>query len=125
MITNSTVETAQESPVVLWAIIIALVLAIIVSQMLPKLRQALDSARRIAADKDDADIADLNRKVDYLTRTVNDMRRRQIDHDEVLVIHRSWDQAVMNDPEYATKVAPPALYPTHHDEPQNRPTDTN
>lgn len=111
---SNVAENAQDSPVVLYAVIAALVLGIIVSQLLPKLRQALNSARRIAADKDDADIADMNRKIDYLTRTVNDMRARQIEHDAVLVKHRVWDRAVIDDPVVATREPPPPLYPVNH-----------
>lgn len=109
--TTDVTQAAQSNPVVLYAVIAGLVLVVLASTILPKLRESLASMRRIASDRDDADLAQMRRQIEHLVTTVDDMRRRQAAHDEVLTVHRRWDVSVVNDPEYATRNAPPPLYP--------------
>lgn len=112
MTADAVTEQAQSSPVVLYFVIGGLVLGVIAGVLLPQLRKLLDGARRIAADRDDAVLEGLRTDVQSLSRDLAAMRARQEEHDRVLVTHRAWDQAVMNDPLVATRQSAPPLYPT-------------
>lgn len=112
-------EAAQNNPIILWVLIIGMAVTLISTQIVPKLRQGLDGARRIASDSEEAvrasinsDLNDLKSQLADMQQQLNMMRARQQAHDEVLVVHRRWDLAVMTDPEHTLTTPPPPLYPT-------------
>lgn len=115
-----------ESPFLIWlGIIITALLAI--ASAFPKLvgpladgwERIIDSARRTASAKDDADVADLKRQVEHLTVQVGQLRRDIVHRDAFLSRHATWDALVRVE---AAKVGlelppPPSLWPVVDDDP--------
>lgn len=77
----------SDSNVIIWLSIIIGVLGILGRSFIASFRTWADEKRRIAVQKDDADIADLKRQVDNLVqwREVKDQRDRE---------HSAWDREV-------------------------------
>lgn len=73
----------------------------------------VDSRRRTAEKRDDADIADLRRQVEYLTRVVTEIRSDIVRRDAALHDHSPWDyQAVRLIGELGGHIdPPPPLWP--------------
>lgn len=103
-------------PVVVWLTVIGGALAVVLTGLSRAQgwwgQIALD-ARRTNAAHDDADIAQMRRQLDYVTRLLEGMRHYQAAHDDILAHHRGWDMGALEALARAGVAypAPPPLYP--------------
>lgn len=102
---------AQSSNFVMGAVIITLVVGILGRSFFGRWREFADSRRRIARDKDDADIAEAKRTNDYL-RGRTDAQREEIEmRDRLAYEHQYWDRDILNGRPISEVGPPPPLFP--------------
>lgn len=111
-IATDSLQAAESNPLILYLVIGGLAVGVVASLLLPNVRKLMNGWRTIAAEKDDAERRLMQDKLDRVIAMQEENRQRQLEHDRVLLIHRQWDLAVVEDPSYARNHPPPALYPT-------------
>lgn len=77
---NEVVTKASDSNIVLWVTIVTVVVGILARSFSETLRKWADERRRMAVERDDADIADLKRQVQNLQQWRTDQETRNRDH---------------------------------------------
>lgn len=109
---------ASQSSILIGATILAGVLGVLSRSFLTNFREWSDAKRRMAVERDDADIAERDRKIAYL-QGVADERLRELEaRDRLVWAHQRWDRAKMSDP-CGDHGDPPPLFPDPERPPTN------